>query len=528
MEVGLMKKSSQIAGLCGFVLLLFGIAEFLFSREFSLFTIIHLAGGGALLLFSLAFNLGGVWSSLGERSTRYSANAVLYTVIFLGILVLANVMASRHSARKDLTEGGLFSLSDQSQKVLDNLKEDVQVLAFFQAAKGTGLEDLLKNYARYSSRFTYEFIDPVKNPEKANKHEVTTTDILVVKCGERETKIPGTSEEDITNAILKVANPAQKKIRFLTAHGERDLTGEEEQGYWVAKKALENENYEVMPLELYMIDEVPADTDVLVVAGPQKALEKNELEAIARYVERGGNALFLLDPGNSPGLDGFLAKWGVKVGSNVVVDQVFRLFYGPTLGVDPVVADYGAHDITNEFQGQTLYHMARSVDLEEPLPDGVAGVSLVKTSASSWAETDLDRFFEKSEVARSDEDLSGPVSIAVALTVQAKKAAGEEAGKVETEKDEAAEGREARLVVFGDADFLNNEYLSRMYNADLFLNTINWLAEEEALISIRPKATRGSRVLMTPKETRDIFYLSVLILPEALLLFGLAVWWRRR
>jgi ABC-type uncharacterized transport system involved in gliding motility auxiliary subunit len=522
MEVGLMKKSSQIAGLCGLVLLLFGIVEFLFSREFSLFTIVHLAGGASLVLFSLAFNLGGVWSSLGARSTRYGANAVLYTVIFLGILVLINIAANTHPVRKDLTEGGLFSLSDQSQKVLDNLKEDVQALAFFQEGKGTALDDLLKNYANYSPRFTYEFIDPVKNPERANKHEVTTTDILVIKCGDRETKIPGVSEEDITNAILKVANPLKKKIRFLTSHGERDLAGEEEDGYYVAKKALENENYEVLPLELYMIDEVPADTDVLVVASPEKPLEKNELEAIERYIDQGGNALFLLDPGTSPGMDEFLAKWGVKVGHNVVVDQVFRLFYGPSLGVDPVVATYGDHEITKNFQDQTLFHLTQSVDLADPLPAGVTGVSLAKTSANSWAESDLERFFSKSEVARSEEDLGGPVSIAVALTVEVKKPAEEE------DNDVAADEKQARLVVFGDAAFIDNEYIHKMYNADLFLNTVNWLAEEEALISIRPKTTRGSRVLMTPKETRDIFYLSVLILPEALLLFGLAIWWRRR
>ena len=522
-----MKKSSQIAGLCGFVLLLFGLVEFLFSREFSPYTITHLAGGGSLLLFSLAFNLGGVWSSLGERSTRYGANAVLYTAIFLAILVLVNIVASTHPVRTDLTEGGIFSLSDQSKKVLDNLEEDVEVLAFFQAGKGTKLEDLLKNYANYSSRFTYKFIDPVKYPEKANQHEVTTTDILVVKCGDRETKIPGVGEEDITNAILKIANPLQKKIRFLTTHGERGLDDEEQQGYYVAKKALENENYEVLPLELYMLEDVPEDTAVLVVASPEKPLEQGELDAIVRYIDRGGNALFLLDPGSAPGMDAFLAKWGVDVGSNVVVDQVFRLFYGPALGVDPVVANYGDHEITRDFQGQTLFHMARSVNLAQPLPEGVTGVSLAKTSASSWAETDLDRFFAKSEVARSEEDLGGPVSIAVALTVEAKAAPDEEAEEGEGVEDEE-KGTESRVVAFGDAAFIDNEHIPKMYNADLFLNTVNWLAEEEELISIRPKTTRGSRVLMTPQETRDIFYMSVLILPEALLLFGLAIWWRRR
>jgi len=144
-----------------------------------------------------------------------------------------------------------------------------------------------------------------------------------------------------------------------------------------------------------------------------------------------------------------------------------------------------------------------------------------------WAETDLERFFSKSEVARSEEDLSGPVSIAVALTAEVKETAEEAAEEGDDAKD-ADEKKQARLVVFGDAAFIDNEYIHKMYNADLFLNTINWLAEEEALISIRPKTTRGSRVLMTPKETRDIFYMSVLILPEILLLFGLAIWWRRR
>ena len=115
-----MKKSSQIAGLCGFLLLLFGLAEYLFMKDFSAYTLIHLGGGAALVVFSMVFNLGGVWSTLGERSTRYGANAVLYTVVFLGILALVNVVSNSHSWRKDVTEAGLFSLSSQSQKLLEN------------------------------------------------------------------------------------------------------------------------------------------------------------------------------------------------------------------------------------------------------------------------------------------------------------------------------------------------------------------------------------------------------------------------
>ncbi len=522
-----MKKFSQIAGLCGIVMLLFGIVSLLFTRELSLYSAFQLVVGGLLVIVSLVFNRGGLWSALGERSTRYSANAVLYTTIFLGILVLVNIVANANTWRKDVTEGGLFSLSSQSEKVLDSLAEDVEVLAFFQEGPGTKLDDLLKNYAHYSSRFRYEFIDPVKHPEKAQAYEVNTADLLVVKCGPRNTKITGVTEEEITNAILKVAKTEQKKIYFLTGHGERDLSDESEVGYNFVQKALENENYLVEPLQLFMQKDVPEDCEVLIVASPEKALEKSELDAIDRYLEKGGDALFLLDPRGAPGLDRYLSKWGVVVDQNVVVDQVFRLFYGPSLGVDPIVEAYGAHEITEGFKQQTLFHMARSVAAAEKKPEGVTAVPLAMTSPKSWAETDLDLFFEKSEVTLSANDVNGPVSIAVAVTAEVKEEGGE-AGSKEAGEDEVQEKKEAKVVVVGDADFIDNQYIAKMYNGDLFLNMVNWLAGEEAFISIRPKATRGSMVLMTPQQTESIFFTSVLIFPEILLLAGIAIWWRRR
>jgi ABC-type uncharacterized transport system involved in gliding motility auxiliary subunit len=526
MEVGFMKKFSQIAGLCGVVLLLFGIVAFMFTRDFSLYTVAHLAGGALLVVFSLLFNRGGLWSTLGERSTRYSANALLYSAIFLGLLVLVNVVSNSHSWRKDFTEAGLFSISDQSEKVLKNLDQDVDVLAFFSQGKGTKLEDLLNNFTYASDKFHYEFIDPVKQPEKAEIHDVNTNDILVVKCGDRETKITGTAEEDLTNAILKVARSEQKKIYFLAGHGERGLEDETEPGYQIIKKALENENYLVEPLKLYMHKDVPENCAVLVIADPEKPLERSELQAVDRYLNKGGNALFLINPASAPELEVLAARWGVKVGTNVVVDQVFRLFEGPTLGVDPIVEEYGEHEITKDFKGQTLFHMVASVDAVENLPQGLTVVSLAKTSPKSWAETDLDLLFEKGEVEHTDEDLSGPVSVAVAVTREIPSPG---------EKDEPGESgsgtpekAETKLVVIGDADIADNQYIAKMYNADFLLNSINWLAGEEAYISVRPKTTRGSQVAMTPQQTRSIFFLSVLILPEILLLLGLSIWWRRR
>lgn len=213
------------------------------------------------------------------------------------------------------------------------------------------------------------------------------------------------------------------------------------------------------------------------------------------------------------------------MGDNVVVDQVFRLFYGPALGVDPIVEDFGDHEITRDFGGQVLLHMARSVELLENLAPGVEGTSLAKTSEKSWGETDLDLFFQKSEVSQGEADLRGPVSVAVALTVDPSAAGGQ---GVNSDPKDQGEKKTAKIVVVGDSDFVNNEYIQKMYNADLFLNMVNWLSGEDAYISIRPKATRGSMLLMTPEQTQTIFFNSVLIFPELLLLIGLAIWWRRR
>ena len=526
-----MKRASQIAGWWGVVLLLFGVVSLLFTGEageFVTYSMVQLVVGALLVVVSLVFNMGGLWASLGRRSTRYSANAILYSGIFLGLLVVVNVLAYNHSWRKDFTEGRLFSLSGQSQRVLDALEQDVEVLAFFQQAQGTRLEDLLKNYAHASNRFRYEFIDPVRHPERARRHEVTASDVIVVKSGDRETKITGTTEEDLTRAIIRVAKAEQKTIYFLAGHGERDLEDETERGYQVVQKALENENFLVEPLTLFLLEDVPDDAAALVVADPEKPLVQSELDAIRRYVDRGGSALFLVNPDGAPDITALVADWGVKVGRNVVVDQVFRLFAGPALGVDPIVEDFGFHEITRDFQGRLLFHMVSSVEVAGDLPPGVTAVSLAKTSPKSWAETDLERLFERGEVLQNEEDVPGPVSVAVAVTVEPRDARVRDEGDDPEALQPHTYRHQARIVVIGDADFVDNHHIGNMYNADFLLNVINWLADEEAQIAIRPRATRGSQIYMTPQQTRNIFYLSVLVLPQILLLVGLTIWWRRR
>jgi ABC-type uncharacterized transport system involved in gliding motility auxiliary subunit len=184
-----------------------------------------------------------------------------------------------------------------------------------------------------------------------------------------------------------------------------------------------------------------------------------------------------------------------------------RLFQGPVLGLDPIVQDYEMHPITKSLTGRTLFSMVRSIRPKGPLPKGVSAEPIVKTSPASWAETDINRVLEKSEATMEEgKDVQGPIPIAVAW-----------------------QKGDARMVVFGDSDFLKNAFFNKLFNADLALNGMNWLGENTTLLTIRPKGGKAAFLFLTPAQIDTIFVFGVLIIPQLLFALGLIVWdWRRR
>jgi ABC-type uncharacterized transport system involved in gliding motility auxiliary subunit len=284
-------------------------------------------------------------------------------------------------------------------------------------------------------------------------------------------------------------------------------------GYGEAKAGLVAENYDVKKVFLAQDGKVPDDCNVLALVGPEKPLGDEEVKAITDYLGKGGRALFMLSPGTGDQLKPLLASYGVVLGDDVVIDQVVDLLRGPQKVMEQYVNTYGVHPITKDLKERTLFRFSRSVTPGESKP-GLTVTSIAKSSQSSWAETDLNRLFQESQ-AQPDEgvDPKGPISIGVAVTADLK-AMG------------TGEG-ETRIVVLGTAKFADNRNINQFFNRDLFLNAASWLGSQEELLSIRPRTVRASRVQFSPEQAEAIFYLSVLILPEILLVAGLAVWWRR-
>ncbi len=515
-----MRRANSLLGLVGVILLLFAGAAALFTRMrtgVDVFYVTVHAGFGALALIAyLSAGLEALRETVSQRSTRYGANVLVYAATFVAVLGLLNFVSARHHRRVDMTEAGVYSLSPQSKKVVEGLEKDLTLRAFVEGGSNAQLEDLLESYRYASGKVSYQVIDPDRDPVAAEQYKVTSYNTVHVQYGDQSTLVTQATEENITNAIIKVTRGEKKMICFVDGHGEPSVDDRQDaRGFAAAKSALENENYQTKKVLLATMEGVPAECHALLIVAPEKPYLPSEIEAIRAYLQKGGRLLAMIPPRKGQDIKPLLAEWGVKVGDDVVVDQVLRLFQGPALGLEPLANTYGSHEITRGFRQLTIFPMTRSVSADAAGKKGIQAVELVKTSPSSWAETDLDSLFQRREVSLDPSaDRKGPVPIAVAVTAKL---------------DQMGNGKgEARLVVFGSADFADNRNLEgTYYNRDLFLNSVGWLVGESDLVSIRPRTLRASRAQFTQEQGTVIFYLSVLLVPELLLIAGLSVWWRR-
>lgn len=513
-----MKRYRRRAGLLGLLLLLGGGSISVLKPELRVAMATLLSSGAFLLLLWFYLDFPAIRAALFRRSTKYGLNMALMILLLLGIIALVEAISLNHNKRFDLTEGKRHTLSDQSQKILKNLKKEVNAIAFFKTdhVERRMAEDLLRQYADLSPKFRYEFVDPDRNPARTKRYGVTAYGTVILEAGEKEERIELLDEEKLTNAIIRAIREGKRKIYFLKGHGEADLNDPGKTGYGGLKEAIEKANYEVKELLLLREAKVPEDASVLIVAGPKKDLLASELSAIKAYLEGGGKVLFLLDPFTAPSLKPFLAQYGIVMGDDVIVDRFSRVFGGDYLM--PVVSNYYPHPITKDFTLASLFPYARSVDTASTPPEGVEMQKLAETGPfpGSWAETDQALLAKGQALFEEGKDRRGPVPVGVVATLEKKGKAKEE------------EARKARIVVYGNSTFARNDFLGFSGNRDLFLNTLSWLAEEEELISIRPKEAKVTPLFLTAAQGRLLFYIPVAGLPSLILATGAIVLLKRK
>jgi ABC-type uncharacterized transport system involved in gliding motility auxiliary subunit len=365
--------------------------------------------GLAALAAHIALNWKALKQGFSRRSFLYSGNLLLMILLVLAILGLANTFLSKHDYRADFTEAKIHSLSDQSVTVLKGLKTDISFKGFFREGNygRAAMENLLDLYAYHSNHIKVEFIDPDKNPGLVKRYDITQDGTTVLEAGDKESRITTTSEEDITNALIKVTRAAKKVIYFLEGHGEDTVAETGDNGLSTVKTELEKLGYEVKGQSLALGDRFPADCALLVVPGPKKDLLPNEYDTIRDYLKNGGRALFMVDPETTTLLPLFLADYGFRLENDIVVDTVSRLLGGDYFM--PVVTEYETHPITDRFGYATFFPLARSIEAAETKPEGATVTALAKTSPNSWSERELD---QKEVKFTQGKDIRGPVGLA--------------------------------------------------------------------------------------------------------------------
>lgn len=523
-----MKEALKLAGYAGLVLLLFGLLSFAFSGTFDLWTAVHLTGGLILVLTSLAANLGSVLRTVAARGTRQRAQAVTGTIVFVALLAVLNVFAARFPKTWDVTESKVYTLGEKTLAILSHLDKPVELVAFASSSdRGHGgLDELLRRYADRSRNLTYRFIDPERDPQIADQFGVTRQGVLAAKCGDEKAQSSGGAtgqfgEGEVTSLILKVARPGGKRLYALTGHGEPEVSDvETADGLGGVAAALKDDNIEIRPLFLATAESVPDDAAAVILAGPVKPLIPHEIDALRAYLAKGGRLFAMVNPGGDTGLGPMLADYRLALDDDMIVDKEEIAFLGARLGLDPLVEDFPPHPITRGFKQKIRLSQARSITIkvEGGLP-GVVAQPLARTHESAWGEAGWKEMLATGRVKKDAGDAAGPLLVAAASTA---KIAGDGKASGETRQ------REARLVLFGDSDWVTNGNLGAFFNREMLINAVHWLTGSEDLIVGPPKTLRASRLNMTTADQRNLFRLGVLLLPEVLLIGGIVAWLRRK
>jgi ABC-type uncharacterized transport system involved in gliding motility auxiliary subunit len=461
-----------------------------------------------------------VLSGIKSRQARYGGNALLMVVIFIAILVGVNFLSMRHSKRWDLTAGKQFTLAPESVEILKNLQTPITALNFSSSQSGGSRSDtatLLDEYRAHSDKFQVQTIDPEAQPTLARQYGVTTDGTVVLVSGDRRVTVSNPTESEITSALIKVTQATQQVVYVTTGHGDRSLDDSGNTGFSTVQAGLERDGFQVKPLMLATTNTVPSDAGVVIVAGPHAPIPAQEVDALRSYLARGGRVMIMVDTSldtkdhslGDAGLGSLLSEWGITLNDDLVFDPL------RSQAADPATiyaAQYGSSPITDKLGNlATAFPGVRSMTLAQPAPANVSLVPLVQTSDQAWGASDLNALVQALNAGSfpgpGTKDLKGPLVLAASAENSQTK---------------------ARLIVFGCSSFAMNIATQQPGNFDLFLNGVNWLAEQESQITIRPKPFETRQLIPTRAMSLQVFSISVIIMPLTVLLVGAIVWWKRR
>jgi hypothetical protein len=510
-----------ITGIC---LLVLGSGVALVAGEFTLLSIIALGLGAVAAGIYAVINRKKVAGIFTSRSARYGINSAVYTLLIIAIIIVVQAIFTVNSAQLDLTKNKLHTLSDETKNVLSGIKTDINAYYFYSITQRNGqIEDTLNQYTAAQGKFKSESIDADKNPAFAKRYSVDRYNLVVLvrKDTAAFEKVDQLTEEGLTNALIRLTKGEKKKIYFTKGHGEPAIDGPmtDKTGLSALGQELQAYNYQALSLELFSVpDGVPGDCSLLVIAGSQIDIFDSEANFIKQYLARGGKMLVFYPAfTNTPKLSALLKDYGVTVHNDVVIDKMGRMFGGDELM--PIISSYEQHEITKTFRVATFFPVARTFDLK-PGTAGVTLQALAKTNPGAFGETDLAGVKKGAAAFNAKTDYASPLAVAAVIDADNSVFRADAASATNTSR--------AKIALLGSVEMADNSFLNASGNKDFVLNTINYLAGQGDLISIRPKSSSFEPIFLTKITGRLLFIIPVVFMPLLVIAIGVLVFVRRK
>ena len=473
-----------------------------------------LALGSALLAVAVVLDFKRIRGVLSSRRGKFGLSTIVKVSLFSGIILITNSISVGTYYRFDFTGLAQFTLTSQTKEILAKLQQPVEVLAFFTPSAPVPVSSyakhLLTEYRNHTDQLTIRNIDPDLNPDQARQYKVDRIGalygVIVFRGREGQRQVYGPqvtaeAEHAFTSAILEVTGTRQKKVYFLTGHGEHSIHSD----YDSVRGGLKDNLIQVDRLELDKARGVPEDAAALVLAGPQKALTNREQEILKNYLANDGRLFILWNPDPPQWLRQFLKNWSLDVEDGTIIDSTSYVAPNPDTPLVP--ADRNSFKLA-----ETYFPGAAAVFPAKVIPESVMVLPLAWTSPESWIEKEFD--FARKPQFDEQVDRKGPLPIGALVST--------------TPTGESADTGGTRMVLIGDSDFATNPHFRNGNNSDLFLTAVNWLTAGEEIISVDRKALITRRLLLNPDQARFLHISSIGLLPLLLLIAGVYVWWRRR
>jgi hypothetical protein len=473
-----------------------------------------MALGSALLAVAVILDFKRVRGALASRRGKFGLSTIVKVSLFSGIILITNAISVGTYHRFDFTGLAQFTLTSQTKEILANLHKPVEVLNFFTPSVPVTVSSYAKNllteYSNHTDQLTVRNIDPDLNPDQARQYQVGQAGalygvtVIIGAEGQRQVygpQIAAEAEHAFTSAILEVTGTKQRKVYFLTGHGEHSIHSD----YDSVRSGLRDNLFQVDTLELLNSSGVPEDAAVLIMAGPRQTLTTGEQKVLKEYLENDGRLFILWNPDPPQWLRQLLAGWWLDIVDGTIIDSTSHVAPNPDTPLIP--------KDRNSFQlGETYFPGAAAVFPKGAIPENAVILPLAWTSPESWIEKNFS-LAAKPEF-NEQTDRKGPLPIGALVST--------------APVDKATDSSGTRLVLIGDSDFATNRHFQNGNNGNLFLTAVNWLTAGEEIISVDRKALVTRRLLLNPEQARFLHISSMGLLPLLLLLVGVYVWWRRR